>query len=108
MKKSLVKKIEEVNLLCLSIKQAYEKDLIDMPTTYGGGTWPYEININKVTAKNQFVYIDEVKNKYSYGFEKRYNSNKEEGIGSLEELNWHLNLIRKTYKKELKQINKNK
>tara|TARA_R110002051_G_C8719697_1_gene496510 strand:+ start:304 stop:618 length:315 start_codon:yes stop_codon:yes gene_type:complete len=102
MKKSLVKKINEVNELCLLIKEAYDKDLIDTPTTYDGGTWPYYVDVKGVKIKNQFVYIDEVKSRHSYNFEKRYNSNKEEGFGSLEELNWHLNLIRKTYKKELK------
>tara|TARA_R110002012_G_C11535828_1_gene600962 strand:- start:160 stop:480 length:321 start_codon:yes stop_codon:yes gene_type:complete len=105
MKKSLLNKINEVNALCVEIKQAYNEGLIETPTTYDGGTWPYEINVKCITVKNQFVYIDEVKNRYSYGFEKRYNSNKlEGGFNSLEDLNYALNLIRKTYKKELKTI----
>ena len=102
MKKSIVKKINEVNELCKQISEAFNDGLIDTPTTYDGGTFPYYIDVKEVKIKNQFIYIDEVKSQHSYNFEKRYNSNKEEGIGSVEELNWHLNLIRKTYKKELK------
>ena len=99
MKKSILNKVNAINEL---VKTAKSLD-IETPVTYDGGTWPYEIDINGVSVKNQFVYIDENKSTYGYGFEKRYNTNHEYGIGSLEELNHHLNLIKRTLTKAIKK-----
>jgi hypothetical protein len=98
MKKSLLNKVNLINDL---IETAKSLD-IETPVTYDGGTFPYYIDINFVSVKNQFVYINENKSEYSYNFENRYNSNKECGIGSLEELTYHLNLIKRTLAKAIK------
>ena len=98
MKKSILNKVNAINEL---VKTAKSLD-VETPVTYDGGTWPYEIDINGVSVQNQFVYIDENKSTYGYGFEKRYNTNHDYGIGSLEELNHHLNLIKRTLTKAIK------
>ncbi len=97
MKKALLNRINKINDMISDIK-----NLDETPSTYDGGTWPYSIDINGITIKNQFVYIDENKSRFSYNFEKRYNVNKEEGFGSQEELKWALSLILRTFKKALK------
>ena len=98
MKKAILNKVNAINEL---IKTAKGLD-IETPVTYDGGTWPYEIDINWISVKNQFVYIDENKSRYSYNFEKRYNTNTEYGFGSLEDLTHHLNLIKRTLAKAIK------
>lgn len=98
MKKSIVNKVNLINEMLLDFKAL---DL-ETPVTYDGGTFPYYVDLNSVSIKNQFVYIDENKSQYGYGFEKRYNTNREFGIGSLEELNHHLNLIKRTLAKAIK------
>jgi|DEB0MinimDraft_10_1074344.scaffolds.fasta_scaffold114515_4 hypothetical protein len=99
MKKAIVNKVNLINEMILEFKAL---DL-EIPVTYDGGTFPYYIDINGVSIKNQFVYIDENKSQYAYNFEKRYNTNKEWGIGSMEELNHHLNLIKRVLTKSLKE-----
>lgn len=103
MKKAILNRINQINALIPEIKK-----LDETPCTYDGGTWPFYIDINGIDIKNQFVYIRENKSRrliaeYGYGFEKRYNVNKEEGFGSLEELKWALSLILRTFKKEIKK-----
>jgi hypothetical protein len=98
MKKAILNRITQINALLPEIKK-----LDETPCTYDGGTWPFYIDINGIDIKNQFVYIRENKSRNGYGFEKRYNVNKEEGFGSLEELKWALSLILKTFKKEIKK-----
>lgn len=72
----------------------------EIPYTYDGGTWPYYIQLTgPIQVKNQFVYIQEEKGQFNYGFEKRYNTNKPEGFGSLEDLSRHLTLINRAFKK---------
>ena len=72
----------------------------EIPSTYDGGTWPYYIQLTgPIKIKNQFVYIPEEKGQFNYGFEKRYNTNKLEGFGSLEDLSRHLTLISRAFKK---------
>jgi len=97
MKKAILNRINQINDLVTEIK-----NMDEVPYTYDGGTWPYYIDINGVDVKNQFVYIRENKSRHGYGFEKRYNVNKEEGFASLEELKWALSLILRTFKKQIK------
>lgn len=74
----------------------------EIPCTYDGGTWPYCVQLDApIRVKNQFVYIPEQKGQHAYGFEKRYNVNKPEGVGSLEELKHHLSVITRAFKKVL-------
>jgi hypothetical protein len=74
----------------------------EIPCTYDGGTWPYYVQLTgPIQVKNQFVYIQEEKGQFNYGFEKRYNTNKLDGIGSLEELSHHLAIILRSFKKVL-------
>ena len=96
MKKRIQTKIDKINDMLEAVALADET-----PTTYDGGTFPYYVQLKApIRVKNQFVYIPEDKwSMYSYRFEKRYNVNREYGIGSLEELNHHLNVIIKSFKK---------
>jgi len=103
MKKAILNRINQINALIPEIKK-----LDETPCTYDGGTFPFYIDINGIDVKNQFVYIRENKSRrliaeYGYGFEKRYNVNKQEGFGSVEELKWALSLILRTFKKEIKK-----
>jgi len=98
MKKAILNRITQINALLPEIK-----NLDETPCTYDGGTWPFYIDINGIDIKNQLVYRRENKSRNGDGFEKRYNVNKEEGFGSLEELKWALSLILRTFKKEIKK-----
>ena len=92
MKKSILTKINAINDMLGAVNKAEE-----IPFTYDGGTWPYYIQLTApIETKNQFVYIHEEKGMYNFGFEKRYNTNNE---WSTEELNHHLNLIKRAFKK---------
>ena len=93
--------LNKINLINDLIKQARNLG-IDYVYTYDGGTFPYEINIKEIQVKNQFVYILENKTEYSYGFEKRYNVNRAERYGSLEDLNYVLRLIKREFNKAIK------
>ena len=74
--------------------------------TYDGGTVPYYILLDgDIIVKNQFVYIPQTKNFYnSYIFEKRYNINKLDDfcINGKKQLLYDLRIIKKSYKKLLK------
>jgi hypothetical protein len=68
----LTKRIEEINEL---MQQANELDC--MAYTYGGGTYPYHVNIKPIEISNQFVYIEAVsQSNHSYIRKERYNVNK--------------------------------
>lgn len=69
---SLTKRIEEINEL---MRRANELEL--MAYTYGGGTYPYRVNIKPIEISNQFVYIEAVsQSNHSYIRKERYNVNK--------------------------------
>lgn len=94
MKKSITNAIDQINEMLPRVNE-----LSDYVSTYDGGTFPYYIILTKpIEVKNQYVYIHEAKGDYGYGFEKKYNTNDE---WKLEELVYHLRLIRKEFKKSL-------
>ena len=94
MKKSITNTINQINEMLPEVNK-----LSDYVSTYDGGTFPYFIILNKpIEVKNQYVYIYEDKIEYSYGFDKRYNTNNE---WKLEELVYSLRLIRKEFKKAI-------
>jgi hypothetical protein len=98
-KKLFLNKIAEINEMLPKIKVCD-----DIPLSYNGSTFPFYIELTKkIEVKNQFVYIFEKEQSYSFGFCKRYNTNKDEGESSRDELLYHLNLIKKTFKAHLKQ-----
>ena len=98
-KKMFLNKIAEINEMLPKIKNCD-----DIPFSYGGTTFPFYIELTKkIEVKNQFVYIFEKEQPYSFGFCKRYNTNKDEGESSKDDLLYHLNLIKKTFKSHLKQ-----
>lgn len=95
MQKRIISKINRINDMLGAVDQSEE-----IPYTYDGGTWPYYVELmGPITTKGKYVYIDEAPTQHGYGFEKRYNTNKPYGIGSLEDLNHHLNLINRSFKK---------
>lgn len=68
---SLTKRIEEINEL---VRRANELELLVY--TYGGGTYPYRIDIKPIEISNQFVYIEAVsQNNHSFIRKERYNVN---------------------------------
>jgi hypothetical protein len=80
---SLVKRIEEINEL---MQQANELEL--RAYTYGGGTYPYYVNIKPIVISNQFVYIESVsESHHDFIRKERYNVNNDaysfNGIGHL-------------------------
>jgi len=95
---SILRRINEINDLIPIVNNCNE-----IAYTYGGGTWPYEIQLTKeIEVKNQFVYIHELKNFYSYNFDNRYNTNNE---FSLDQLKYDLSLIKRAFKKVIKNNN---
>tara|TARA_X000001382_G_scaffold56183_1_gene38469 strand:+ start:123 stop:428 length:306 start_codon:yes stop_codon:yes gene_type:complete len=95
---SILRRINEINELIPIVNNCNE-----IPYTYGGSTRPYEIQLTKeIEVKNQFVYIHELKNFYAYNFDKRYNTNSE---FSLEQLKYDLSLIKRAFKKVIKNNN---
>ena len=68
---SLVKRINEINEL---MQQVNELEL--NAYTYGGGTYPYRVNIKPIEISNQFVYIEATsQSNHSYIRKERYNVN---------------------------------
>lgn len=68
---SLAKRITEINEL---MQQANELELIVY--TYGGGTYPYQVNIKPIEISNQFVYIEAMsQSNHSFIRKERYNVN---------------------------------
>jgi len=95
MRKAILNKINTINGMLKEVN-----NLSNFVHTYDGGTFPYYIILKSpIEIKNQFVYIHEEKAKHSYNFEKRYNTNNET---QSEDLNYHLNLICKEFKKAIK------
>lgn len=93
--KSILNRIEKINSMLDRVNEVDE-----IPTTYAGGTWPYYVELSApIEVKNQFVYIQENKSRYGYGFDKRYNVNNE---GSLEILKYDLSQITRAFNKVLK------
>jgi hypothetical protein len=67
----LTKRIDEINAL---MQQANELEL--RAYTYGGGTYPYYVNIKPIEISNQFVYIEAVsQSNHSFIRKERYNVN---------------------------------
>lgn len=101
MQKSITTRVNEINKMLPKIQA-----LDSIVSTYDGGTFPYYIILTKeIEIKNQFVYIHEQKDRYSYNFEKRYNTNTKNNpfaYGGYNDLMYALNLIRKEFKKALK------
>lgn len=95
---SILRRINEINELIPIVNNCNE-----IAYTYGSGTWPYEIQLTKsIEVKNQFVYIYDLKNFYAYNFDKRYNTNNE---FSLDQLKYDLSLIKRAFKKVIKNNN---
>lgn len=93
--KQLKERIDLINTLLEKVNQAEE-----IPSTYGGSTWPYLVQLNKPIKYNErFVWIYETESPYKYGFNKRYNANNAE---QLQELKYHLTLIKRAFKQVLK------
>ena len=93
--KAITNRIIAINEMLPSVLIADE-----IPTSYGGGTWPYYIDIRvPIEIKNQFVYIKDVKGWNSYGFEKRYNVNNE---CQLDELKYVLSVIKRAFNQVVK------
>ena len=102
MKKAIINRVEEINAMLPKINE-----LDYFVTTYDGGTFPYYIILTKpIEIKNQYVYIYEKQSRNIpcdfYNFEKRYNANSDKVIGGYDDLLYSLNLIRKEFKKALK------
>ncbi len=92
------KRITEINSMIDRVNQ-----LNEIPCTYAGSTFPYLIQLTgNILIRNQFVYIQEQKGNWNYGFDKRYNVNNE---GSFEQLKYDLSIIYRTFRKELRKAN---
>ena len=93
--KAIQRRIDSINELLPLVN-----NLDEIPETYAGGTWPYYIQLTgPIKTKNQFVYIQEEKGQYNYGFDKRYNVNDEY---SLDQLKYDLSIIKRAFNKSLK------
>jgi len=99
MKKAIQNRIDAINDMLPLVDQSNY-----LATTMGGSTYEsYVILTKPIEVKNQFVYIHEDKGYHAYGFEKRYNVNKEEGFGSLEQLKYDLSIIKRAFNKLIKK-----
>jgi hypothetical protein len=97
MKTNLVTQINQINLMLPEVDR-----LDSVPMSYVGGSFPFYIGLNEpIKIKNQYVYINAPKYDNFYRFEKRYNTNT---YWQLEELKNDLSLIKRVFKKELKNI----
>jgi len=93
--KQLIKRIDQINTLLKEVEKAEE-----IPTSYGGSTWPYYVQLEKpIKYSERFVWIYEKESSNKYGFNKRYNANNPE---QLDELKYHLTLINRAFKKVIK------
>lgn len=89
----LAKRIEEINAL---IQQASESESI--PSTYGGGTHEYYVNIKPIVIKNQFVTIETASpSMYDFISKERFNVNNDDfwNYNGLESLKYCLKHIKK-------------
>ena len=98
MKKAIQNRIDEINEMLPIVN-----DSSDIATTMADSTYEsYVILTKQIEVKNQFVYIHEDKTYHGYGFEKRYNVNKEDGFDSLGQLKYDLSIIKRAFKKLIK------
>lgn len=100
--KAVLNRISEINRLMPMVDK---QD--DFASTYAGSTMESYIELTKpIEVKGQYVYIHEMKRKWSnsYGFEKRYNTNKRDDWDDkgLVHLKYDLGIILKSYKQLLK------
>ena len=94
-KKAIQNKVDYINSVLTEID-----NLDEYPHAYDGGTFPFYIALDKaIEIKNQFLYIGTKNTSNNIDVDKRYNLNNEQ---SFDEAKHILNLIAKTYKKELK------
>ena len=99
MKKAIQNRIDEINEMLPIVN-----DSSDIATTMADSTYEsYVILTKQIEVKNQFVYIHEDKTYHGYGFEKRYNVNKEDGFDSLGQLKYDLSIIKRAFKKLIKK-----
>lgn len=89
----LTKRIEEINEL---VRRANELEL--MAYTYGGGTFPYIVNIKPIVIKNQFVTIETAsKSQYDFLSKERFNVTKDDvwDNNGLADLKYNLTYIKR-------------
>lgn len=89
----LTNRIEEINEL---MRRANELEL--MAYTYGGGTFPYIVNIKPIVIKNQFVTIETAsKSQYDFLSKERFNVNNDDfwDYNGIESLKYCLKHIKK-------------
>ena len=98
MTKAIQNKIDAINDMLLMVNQS-----CDLATTMADSTHAsYVILTKPIEVRNQFVYIHENKGFYAYGFEKRYNVNKIDGFGSVDQLKYDLSIIKRAFNKLIK------
>ena len=98
MTKAIQNRIDAINDMLPVIKKS-----CDLATTMADSTHAsYVILTKPIQVKNQFVYIHEDKTYYGYGFQKRYNVNKIDGFGSLDQLKYDLSIIKRAFNKLIK------
>lgn len=101
LKKSTLKKIENINSLIVIVNE-----LNEIPFTYNSGTFPHYVSIKPIKVKNQFVTIESNIKEFSFIDNKeRYNINKTSICGDNyceKHLNYTLNVISKAFNQALK------
>ena len=103
MKKAIQNRIDAINDM-LPIVEKHEIATGNLCTTMADSTHAsYVILTKPIEVRNQFVYIHEDKGYHAYGFEKRYNVNKTDGFGSVDQLKYDLSIIKKAFNKLIKQ-----
>jgi len=93
--KKLIQKIELINNMIPAVNMADK-----MPVTYAGGTWPYYVFIKPIRVTRYAVVIEAATTFSDYNFIKgveRYSIKNQ-----MDELNYTLNTILKTFKKVTK------
>ena len=102
--KAILSKIELINSLIDRVN-----DADDIPYTYGGGTYPYEVIIKPIQVNNQFVTIINAGKPRSFGNhfidgKERFNVNKVTPFGDDHcqgHLKYTLSIILKAFKQVL-------
>ena len=98
MTKAIQNRIDAINDMLPMVNQS-----CDLATTMADSTHAsYVILTKPIEVRNQFVYIYEDKTYYGYGFDKRYNVNKTDGFGSLDQLRYDLSIIKRAFNKLIK------
>jgi hypothetical protein len=95
---TLLKRVNTAKELVRLYKE-HEDSFGEIPSSYGGSTWPSYLEVNLIRTNNQFVYIDSEGGQDNFSFRKRYNVNNE---SHLDELKYDLSLISRTLKRFLK------